>query len=462
MIRSHKRCTLLGGLLLVLFAFAPCGIAQTDYDDLQPLDEKGMIQWDIPLDVPAPASTTLPQHELSELVYLPGRAMRCRNALAGALKACSKTFDGEQDKWWEIYKKNTRQGRARAAACNADDEKANYDGSANYQTLQKTMFSTRETVDGGGEEVPCGPDSVVLQTQNEFMEYERQEKKPTVGWIYNDEEFDLAVQRGTGECVSVGTKCSSGVLGYCIVEKEVYCCFNSPVSAALRKNLGNLGTADKPKCGGVPLQSAISASVDAQMVNEINARMSVVGYQAPFQDGHNMDAELFGAGNAIGNEGRKTLSERTLTRINEESNMGAASRALEAEYEKVRPTETRDDPTGAGTLTLIPGNTEHTCNRASSVSVRRAWGSEGPVSVTVKLTSRNDMFGTRFEPIEPTVLSWQDGEKGDKRVRFKVGDLTWGGVLIWFEMVNPTGGARIANDGKLEMLLSAGCSGSGP
>ncbi|MCD2450520.1 conjugal transfer mating pair stabilization protein TraN [Methylicorpusculum oleiharenae] len=76
--------------------------------------------------------------------------------------------------------------------------------------------------------------------------------------IYSCEEpeYELAAKKQLKVCKDLGTFCESKVLGVCMVRKESYCCYNSPLARILNEQIKpqlgmDFGTPEKPICSGV-------------------------------------------------------------------------------------------------------------------------------------------------------------------------------------------------------------------
>lgn len=75
-------------------------------------------------------------------------------------------------------------------------------------------------------------------------------------WECEQEEFEMASKKETGQCHFVGSYCASEALGSCVEEREAYCCFGSVVGRIIqeqgREQLGlDFGEAEAPSCDGL-------------------------------------------------------------------------------------------------------------------------------------------------------------------------------------------------------------------
>ncbi|OES24219.1 conjugal transfer protein TraN [Alteromonas macleodii] len=64
-----------------------------------------------------------------------------------------------------------------------------------------------------------------------------------------------AIKKKSNQCVLIGEKCTTRILGACLQKREIHCCFNSLMATLVQKGgraqLGmNFGTVDNPNCRG--------------------------------------------------------------------------------------------------------------------------------------------------------------------------------------------------------------------
>jgi conjugal transfer mating pair stabilization protein TraN len=69
-------------------------------------------------------------------------------------------------------------------------------------------------------------------------------------------EYELAAKKQLKVCKDLGAYCDSKVLGVCMIRKESYCCYNSPLARILNEQIKpllgmNFGTAKQPSCSGI-------------------------------------------------------------------------------------------------------------------------------------------------------------------------------------------------------------------
>lgn len=137
-------------------------------------------------------------------------------------------------------------------------------------------------------------------------------------WKCEEKEFTMNAKRALNSCTYVGSYCKSKVLGAC-VERESYCCFNSPLSRIIqeqvRPQLGlNFGDARTPQCGGIPLDRI--ADIDWSKVN-LDEWLGILQQNGKLPDpaSLNLDA-LTGAGSDFNIDGtRQDASERIMERL---------------------------------------------------------------------------------------------------------------------------------------------------
>ncbi|MHB8742102.1 MAG: conjugal transfer protein TraN [Sulfuricaulis sp.] len=436
--------------LLVLSLGLPA-LAQTTPAPWPPQTEKEKVQWQTPTDT-APigqGSGTVDPNFAQNIIFLPGHAKHCSNLLGGLLKCCREPTPDSQKDWWSIYAKNVRQGLAGELAClpGGTSGAAQMNGSANFSTLQNSLTSHGDNLNGGGQPVACSGGSTVHDTQMQFLADQNQNVKPNLAWYCNDEEFDLATMRNAGECHYVGTRCATSILGFCVVEKETYCCFNSPVSRIIREGIaypGEFGTASNPSCGGISAARFQSMNLNNIDLNETEARMQAGGFP-PKVDGHDMESEMTGGGSTIGNPGRENLTPRTLQRIGGIDVPGSQA-AITANESITLPTQNVSQPTGAGQISFVGSEGAGKCNQSMiyQLGVERN-GGVGTVSAVVQPAS---VYGiSPFVPFPPTTLTWGNGDTSVKYIPITLVRTGYPYLGVNFTLTNPTGGAVILNSG---------------
>jgi len=436
-------------LALLAIACTCTASAQTSSDPWPPATAKEQVQWHTPTE-PPPQGYSTPNIDpdfASKIQFFPGHAKHCSNLLGGLLKCCREPTPDAQKDWWKLYAQNVRQGLAGQLAClgNTSGAAQQMNGSANYSTLQKSLTSNSETVNGGGQPVACSAGNTVHDTQMQFLNQEETTMKPNLGWYCNDEEFQLAVMRNTGECHYVGTRCATKVLGFCLVEKETYCCFHSPISRMIRESMllpgQNMGTAKNPECQGISAAQFQSMNLNGIDINETEARMQA-GNFPPQVDGHNMESEMTGGGSTIGNLGRETLTQRTDQRV-AGMNIAASQAAITANESIALPTtSTQLQPSGTGQITFVSGHMTADCSNSLVLQLEVSRnGGLGAVSATVQPAVS---YATNlYQPFAPVTLNWASGDTSIKKVPVTLIASHMGLNTIFFNLVNPTGGAVI-------------------
>jgi len=387
------------------------------------------VQWDIPSDDPDEDVGELhesppPGLDPSQIVYFEGKPMECKNLLGGDMKCCREPVPDQQKEWWERYKNATRQGNARRLSCLADPvagAHAQYREGADYRTLQSATTSERENLDGGGQSIECQPGQGLDAMQDEFMAYENSQVAPNLGWYCDQEEFELAVQRNVGQCSYVGTRCVSSTLGYCLVEKEVYCCFNSPVSREIRESQlasgERFGTASEPRCEGLSAAEVSQLDLDRVAIENVEVRMAQGEFLEQPTEAE-LETKLTGGASAMGNSGRKTLSERTQARMSA-IEYGASQDSIEDSERVTLPTEEAGAPVGPGRVTFTAPELVAGCDRWLALGVNRD-GGQGTVSALAWLPMGQVGQGVAYEQPWQEELLWGDGETGIKTYRVKI------------------------------------------
>lgn len=358
------------------------------------------------------------------LRFLAGRHLSCRNILGSLLKCCRAAVPDQQQAWWQQYAKTQRQSNASNQAAvvqHVQGAWSQINGGANTFSLDQPLTSNYENINGGGNGPPANsPQSGDLQTMNDqFMANEDANVKPHLGWYCDGSDFDTAVGKNLGECHYLGSKCSTSVLGVCLIKKEEYCCFNSPTSRILREKLlsegiGDMGTAKSPNCQGISLADMAKGALTNTDTSEIIGRMELGGYlPADIFSGNQMQVQYTGSGSDIGDPSRLIASDRTDATIGK-MDPAAASSSIEAEAMDSVPTATISTPTGPGQVSFSSGYLSVTSGKPVVVSVTRN-GGLGMVSVTVSTTAGTAADGANYSGTNST-LYWGNGDVSAKSV----------------------------------------------
>ena len=83
-------------------------------------------------------------------------------------------------------------------------------------------------------------------------------------------EYELAAKKQLKVCKDLGSLCESKVAGLCLVRKESYCCYNSPLARILNEQIKpqlgmDFGTPEVPQCSGIKV-----ADMDKVDWNQVN------------------------------------------------------------------------------------------------------------------------------------------------------------------------------------------------
>ncbi len=83
-------------------------------------------------------------------------------------------------------------------------------------------------------------------------------------------EYELAAKKQLKVCKDLGSLCESKVAGLCLVRKESYCCYNSPLARILNEQIKpqlgmDFGTPEAPQCSGIKV-----ADLDKVDWNQVN------------------------------------------------------------------------------------------------------------------------------------------------------------------------------------------------
>lgn len=140
------------------------------------------------------------------------------------------------------------------------------------------------------------------------------------------EELEMNTKRATDSCSKVGSYCKSKVLGACVEKRQVYCCFNSPLSRIIqeqaRPQLGMgtsarpFGPTKSPNCDGIPLDRISEINWDEINLDEWLAILQQNGH---FPEAGNISMDsLTGSGSDFNIHGdREPADVRAMNRIDD-------------------------------------------------------------------------------------------------------------------------------------------------
>jgi conjugal transfer mating pair stabilization protein TraN len=137
-------------------------------------------------------------------------------------------------------------------------------------------------------------------------------------WQCKKEEFELAVQKQLKNCHNVGSYCASDV-GYCVEKREVYCCFNSPLSRIIqeqvRPQLGmGWGAPKDAKCEGLSPDQLQAVDWNQVDLTEWLALLSTTGH---LPDASTVSSDALTRMNVFNYDGsRMSVQDRTTQRVN--------------------------------------------------------------------------------------------------------------------------------------------------
>ncbi|WP_170113501.1 conjugal transfer protein TraN [Ahniella affigens] len=361
----------------------------------------------------------------------PGKAYECRKALGGSISCCDETETDAEQKWFSKYQRHTRRANATESLSRYSNEGAH----GSWKTLAESNQWSSEQLDrpltSGPETITAGnnddldPDqgsvvgsTTLLQPMNEeFKEESRYDNMGDVGWACTAHEFDLANQREIGNCIAVGSYCHRSVLGACIDKRDVFCCFNSPATKAIREAiagpngvaLGAFGTARDPHCEGVLAEQARVQQLD---ITDLKGRLAAAGVipEADEVLARSSAERLTGSGSQLSDGARQTVQERTNMRLAQIRGSGVRD-ALYAEAAAAKPAleavETR------GQVSFAPSYTMATPGKPVLLGIQRQ-GTKGAASARVA--------GTLWDGSSTinTELHWSDGSDGLQTIRIDV------------------------------------------
>ncbi|HOV56374.1 MAG TPA: conjugal transfer protein TraN [Rhodanobacteraceae bacterium] len=370
-----------------------------------------------------------------------GAAYECRKALGSTVDCCTEADSGGETLWMDLYAKHTRQGNAEVAdarlRAQGDPERGSWakladPSNRNMATMNSGFTSRRESFQGGGTQTGTATGTTTIGHGTKLkpvMDEYRQEKTTDEGlrnsWACTAAEMDLAVQREAGACVNLGGYCSSTVLGACIEKRDVYCCFNSPLTRSIRVQMaggeaavanGAFGTPKAPRCEGVAVSAVDGSVIDKTPLSDFIARMKQ-GNALPTLEtlqAKTSEDRLTGQGSRLVRPGqtRPTVSTRTQARV-AAIDPDATTAAIHAEAQGAIPAP-KGEPNVTGVVGLTPAYIHAVLGESAAIRVGR-WGSAGAASVRVTLEPDTARPGQHYQPVD-AVVHWADGESGSKEV----------------------------------------------
>ena len=155
----------------------------------------------------------------------------------------------------------------------------------------------------------------------------------------------------------------------CVIKKDRYCCFNSPVTRILREQLdrtgvSDLGTAKHPNCDGITFEQMSRINLDNTDDNEIIGRMNQGEFlpnmaNMASMDFSEMEALLDGARSALGDTTRQSPSTRNEDRLSQIDTAGSYT-SIENNQASYRPGENTDPWTAHNSTVSFATVAEHT------------------------------------------------------------------------------------------------------
>jgi len=420
-----------------------------------------------------PALAT-PPGATDQVAYFQGNDYECRKTLGGVTDCCTTTTGGGLALWFSMYPKFQRQVNADIAETRAGGNpegawKALSEGEYTNQTLNHSFTSLIETIrggvhgsgEGGGNAVvarstdtPAGAGNMAPLTAA-FIARAREEVQDP-GWSCTQNEFDLAVQREVGMCAKVGQRCASSVVGACLDKRDVYCCFNSPLSKEIRVAMaggeanGAFGSARSPDCSGV--SPVVVAGFDWNTVNldDLTARMERAGALPTSERIEEMSniQKITGQQSTIVREGeiRRDVKVRTQARVAEVDLLEAHLGILEDQSEAVP--DAVDDPTVVGEITLAQGFQGIFAGQRALIEAIRE-GSAGAVGVRWSTRDGTAIAGRDYRAASGQ-LNWS--ESGEQAAQLIQVETTTQPRVdgqppreFYIDIFRPTGGAVLGN-----------------
>lgn len=405
----------------------------------------------------------------SDVRFFAGKRLDCMKALGGLLNCCKKSPEENQSKNYWDYMKSTMAKSTNAQG--AFDLNASGDtggggwmdmlGGATADDLMQQFTSNMESLMGGGSEGGGDDQDPTMERANdEYFEYANREVKPRLGWYCDSDEFELAVGRQVGNCTHLGSYCQTRVLGICVIKKDRYCCFNSPVTRVLREDLdrrgvSDLGTARHPKCEGITFEQMQQVSQDSADTDEIVGRM----YEGEFMPDFNsllaggftdMESVLDGASSMLGDGTRQNPSDRNVGRI-EGTDPGEAYGDIEEDMRGRRPVYESDIGPHMNTVQLLLSQTSFDLRAGQGLQIPVSRnGSSGTVQAQVDpITGTTASVGADYT-VTPSMVMWSAGQTQEQEFIVQIPMTATAGRVIILELQGKHTEAGVTRDLELD------------
>lgn len=410
----------------------------------------------------------------AEVEVMGGEPYECRKALGGLVDCCSETTNTDGTKRWiEAYQTQQRQVHAKQVLGQhgSEEDVGSWEALSSEQptldALRKAITGKRENVTGG--EATYEPTDRIaqqggtLEVLNKALVAEaKEEHMLDSGYMCSAREWELAQQKETGNCASIGSYCKRSVLGACIEKREVYCCFNSPLSRMVREQAigqagilaGAFGTPKAPKCDGVPMEVVTGGNLKRLVLDEWEARLHKAGVVPTAADiKARTDSErLTGRSSLLGQEDRRNLHARTQDRV-----IGIdgpkVNLTLDAQARSTMDTQigTKRVP---GDISIEGAILTQTAGRPVRVRVARR-GDLGRVVVGYTTVDGTAIQGVNYDRTVGALV-WEDGERGDKTITIPTRRFAGRPpATLTLMLTSPSGGARIHPIDTAEITLKA-------
>lgn len=388
-----------------------------------------------------------------DIRFFDGKRLDCMKALGGLLNCCKKTPEENQSKnYWDkmketLTKSTSAQGLFDLGSMGDDDSGGWTDmlGGATAEDLMQSFTSNMESLMGGGSEAGGDNQDPTMERANrEYFDYANAEVKPRLGWYCDSDEFELAVGRQVGNCTHLGSYCQTRVLGFCVIKKDRYCCFNSPVTRTIREDLdrqgiSDLGTARHPQCEGVTFEQMQMVNQDTVDTDEIIGRM----YEGEFMPDFNsmlggsftdMESVLDGAGSMLGDPTRMNPSDRNAGRVGETDPSGAYE-SIDEDMRNRKPVYESDIGPHLNSIRLLLSTTTFSVKPGQGVRipVSRS-GSSGTVRAQIDPMPGSTASVSTDYAVDPSLIMWGASQQQEQHFLVSIRQTATPGRSVTFEL----------------------------
>ena len=388
-----------------------------------------------------------------DIRFFDGKRLDCMKALGGLLNCCKNPPPENQSKnYWDKMKETMMKSTSAQGAFDLNQTGDTEDGGwtsmlggATADDLMQQFTGNMESLMGGGTEAGGDDQDPTMERANrEYFEYAETEVKPKLSWYCDSDEFELAVGRQVGNCTHLGSYCQTRVLGFCVIKKDRYCCFNSPVTRTIREDLdergiADLGSARHPQCEGVTFEQMQMVNQDTIDTDEIIGRMHEGEFMPDFNsmmggDFTDMESVLDGAASMLDDPTRMNPSDRNAERVGNTDPSGAYE-SIDEDMRDRRPVYESNIGPHMNSVQLLLSMTSITLQPGQGVRIPvTRGGSSGIVQAQIDpIPGASASVGSDYT-VDPSLIMWGQGQQQEQHFQINIPLTALAGRSVTFEL----------------------------